>query len=115
MNRYCLVNVLKKETMEEYKDCHKNAEKDLLNVFKSCGVENLCVFIYENLAIVYVECEDISSYMHDFYNTEEGIEWGKKMTPFLLDSQCIDSSGAVLDEIECLEKVFDLTGQLKNS
>ena len=114
MKHYCLLNFINEEVLEEYQRLHMEADKDLLMTLKECGTQEECIFMHGNIAIIYIKCDDINDCIHRFYETEVGIEWGKKMQPFLMDSQAMNDDGTSRDEIICLKKVFDINEQLES-
>ena len=112
MKRYCLVNKIKKEFLKEYIDIHKDPWKEVLEALKEAGTHNEFIFMYDNLAIVIIECEDIDVYMKSFGNSEAGKKWFEMVAPWLEESQFIDETGKLHGETNYLEKVFDLKQQL---
>lgn len=112
MKRYCMVNVIKKEHLEEYIEAHLNPWEELLETLKDAGTNEELIYMYENLAILFIECEDIDVYMDKFARSEVGIKWLEKMSTFLAETDFADDSGAAKDSISGLQKVFDLNQQL---
>jgi len=108
-NRYCLVLELKEEHITEYCDIHRNPWKDLLESIKEAGAEELLIWNYKNLSIVYYECEDLDA-LYKFLGTKEVTErWNMTVGPWIAESPTLDGSGSVAT----CEKVFDLNQQLE--
>ena len=112
MKRYCLVNVIKQEFLDEYIEAHLNPWDELLECLKEAGTNEELIYMYENLAIIFLECEDIDVYMEKFARSEIGKKWLVKMIPLLEDTEFTDDTGKAGDTPEGLRKVFDLKQQL---
>jgi L-rhamnose mutarotase len=57
--RYCLVIELKEEKVKDYCDIHRNPWPEILDSIKEAGAKELIIWNYNNLSIVYYECEDL--------------------------------------------------------
>lgn len=114
MNKYCLVGEIKPEYVEEYsrrhEEIHKGEYKEILNVIKESGVKNEVVFMYENLAVIYFEAENLSA-CYKFQEKFDVIKkWNKIMQPMFASNY---DFGGDSDKLSGLKKVFDLNEQLE--
>jgi L-rhamnose mutarotase len=113
MKRYCLVNVIKPEMMDKYIYDHKNPWNELLTCLKDAGTHEELIYIYDNLAIVFLECEDIEMYMDKFAGSEIGKKWLTRMVPYLAETEFTDASGERSSVLpKGLHKIFDLNQML---
>lgn len=112
MKRYCMVNVIKQELMDQYINDHLNPWQELLDCLKEAGTNEELIYMYNDLAIIFIECEDISIYMEKFAKSEVGMRWLKKMVPYLVETKFTDSAGETKESVTGLRKVFDLNQQL---
>lgn len=111
MKRYCMVNVIKKEYLDAYIEAHLNPWKELLECLKDAGTHEELIYMYNNLAIILIECEDIDIYMERFARSETGEKWLKKMSVFLEHTEFADDTGKAKASPMSLRKVFDLNEQ----
>ncbi len=113
MAKYCIVGEVKHDHLEEYKklhtEIHKGPYRELLNVIKDSGVKEEAVFIYKNLAIVFYEAEDLDRCYEKQARAEVAKEWNALMAPMFASSYEFNVS----ENLPVLEKVFDLSEQLK--
>lgn len=112
MKRYCMVNVVNQEFLEEYKEAHLNPWRELLESIRNAGTREELIYIYKNLAIIFIECEDIGQYMEKFANSKVGDKWMKKMACLLSENDFADETGKTKKVTGGLEKIFDLNQQL---
>ena len=108
MKRYCVVIEVKEEYIQDYIEIHKNAWPDLLTAIKDSGCENMLIFNYKNLSIVFYECEDINKFYEEFGKTEVAERWNAAVHIWFEESPALDGS----DSVDTLEKIFDLKQQL---
>ena len=108
MNRYCVVIEVKEEHINEYIDIHKNAWPEVLTAIKESGCENMLIFNYKNLSIVFYECEDIDKFYEAYGATEIAAKWNATVHTWFEESPTLDGSG----DVDTLEKIFDLKQQL---
>ena len=106
--RYCLVIELKEEHVEEYCNIHRNPWKDLLEAIKEAGAEELLIWNYKNLSIVYYECEDLDTIYKVLGKQDVTKRWNAAVGPWFAESPTLDGSGSV----GTCEKIFDLNQQL---
>ena len=111
MNRYCIVIELKEEFIEQYCDIHRNPWLELLRSIKDGGAEELLIWNYKNLSIVYYECEDLDALYEKRKKLEVSKKWNITVGPWFKTTLPIDSEGKF---ITC-EKIFDLNQQLEGS
>ncbi|MHB1346858.1 MAG: L-rhamnose mutarotase [Candidatus Humimicrobiaceae bacterium] len=108
MKRYLFVIELKPEHKKEYIEIHKNPWQELLEEIKNAGAQELLIWNYNNLSIVYYECEDIDKVYEYLGATEVTKRWNIVTGPWLADAPSLDGS----DEVSTCEKIFDLNQQL---
>ena len=113
MKRYCMINEIKPERMQEYIDAHKNPWEELLTCLKEAGTEEEYIFINGNQAIVFVVCDEMSAWLEKFGNSDVGKKWLEHMADFIAATPFADSSGKAAEDAEGLAKVFDLNQQLE--
>ena len=107
--RYCMVIEIKEEYVDDYVNIHKNAWKELLKTEKSCGIKEELIWIYKNLSIIYIECDDINQVFKAIGSDEIEKKWDITVSPWFKEPQSLDGS----EEIKTLEKIFDLNQQLE--
>jgi len=112
MKRYCMINEVKKENLNDYVNLHNNPWKEMLTAIREAGAANELIYMYGNLAIIFIECEDINEFLKNLGERDVGKQWFEKVSPFLSVSQSVDEEGKVRSEAGYLEKVFDLNQQL---
>ena len=115
MKKYCLVNEIKPECLKEYIDAHLNPWEELLTCLKEAGTKEECIFILENKALVFIECEDMETYLEKFGKSETGKKWLAFVADFIAVSPFADESGKAVEKAEGLRKVFDLNQQLEGN
>ena len=108
LKRYCVVIEVKEEYIQDYIDIHKNAWPEILDAIKECGVENMYIFNYKNLSIVFYECEDIDKFYEELGKKEVTGKWNAVVHKWFEESPTLDGS----DSVDTLEKIFDLKQQL---
>ncbi|MCL5073200.1 MAG: L-rhamnose mutarotase [Actinobacteria bacterium] len=106
--RYCMVLEIKEECVNDYVNIHKNAWAELLKAEKVCGIKEELIWIYKNLSILFIECDDIDQVFKAIEANEIERKWDIKVRPWFKNSQVLDAS----KKIEALEKIFDLNQQL---
>ncbi len=109
MKRYCVVAEIKEDHVKDYEDIHKNAWPEVLTAIKESGAENLIIYNYKNLSIIFYECDDIDKFYETYGQTEAAKKWNAKVSPWFKESPTFDGSG----KVDTLEKIFDLNQQLK--
>ena len=112
--KYCMILELKEEHVDDYVKIHKNPWPELLEIEKSAGVIEELIWIYKNIAIVYIECGDIEKVFKILAINEVQKKWNLIVSDWFKDEKDKDH----LKQIKTLEKVFDLnqqiSGKLKN-
>ena len=108
MKRYCLVIELKPECVKDYVDIHKNVWPELLNAMKEAEAENLLIYIYKNLSIVFYECEDIDKFYEKYGSFEVTKKWNAIMATLLRAAPVLNGTG----NVATLEKIMDFKQQL---
>ncbi len=113
MKKYCMVNVIKQEYLVAYIEAHLNPWEELLTCLKEAGTHEEWIYMYKNLAILFIECEDMDMYVEKFAKSETGKKWLKKMSEYLEFTEFADDSGQAKNSPVSLRKVFDLNEQLR--
>ena len=108
LKRYCVVIEVQEEHIKEYIDIHKNAWPELMTAIKESGAENLIIYNYKKLSILFYECEDIDKFYEIFGEKEIAGKWNAAVHKWFKESPVLDGSGSV----DTLEKIFDLNQQL---
>lgn len=108
MKRYCAVIELKEEHLEDYIDIHKNVWPEILTAIRDAGAENLIIYYYKHLSIIFYECEDINEFYKNYGAKDIVKKWNATVGPWFEQSPTLDGSGSV----ETLEKIFDFKQQL---
>lgn len=109
--RYCIVLEIKDEFIEKYKDIHINAWTELLKAEKDCGITSELIWVYKNLAIIYMECDDIESAYRKIGLNEVEKKWDKTVSPWFKNIEILEDS----NRIPVLEKIFDLNQQIEGN
>ena len=109
LKKYCFVIEIQEEHIEEYIDIHKNAWPELLTAIKDSGAENLTIYNYKTLSILFYECEDIDKFYETYGKTEIASKWNAHVHRWFKESPVLDGSG----NVDTLEKIFDLKQQLE--
>ena len=111
--RYILVNEIKPEALKDYiyahEHMHEGAYKEQLDVLKKAGAEECVCYIYENLAILIYECEDINESFSKLGQDPRRAAWEDLTQPMFANSPKFDGS----EPVRGLRKIFDLNQQMK--
>jgi L-rhamnose mutarotase len=108
IKRYCIVIELKNKYIQKYIEIHLNPWQELLKALHDAGVNELLIWNYKNLSIVYYECEDINIIYKVLGKLEIVKEWNKIVEPWF-DSH-VTFDGTI--DIKTCKKIFDLNQQL---
>lgn len=108
MRRYCVVIKVKDEHIEDYVNLHKNAWPEILKAIEKAGAENMVIYNYQNLSIIFYECENIDKFYEKYGSMEITKKWNATVDPWFEMSPTLDGSG----KVETLEKIFDFRQQL---
>lgn len=106
--RYCLVIELKENHVDEYKNIHINAWPELLKAEKAAGMKEELIWIYKNLSILYIECEDIDRVFKICADNDVEKKWNITVCPWFDKTPVLDGT----EKVKTLEKIFDLNQQL---
>lgn len=109
--RYCIVLEIKDEFINKYKDIHINAWPELLKAEKDCDITSEIIWIYKNLAIIYIECGDIEATFKKISVNEVEKKWDATVSPWFKNVEILEDS----NKIPVLEKIFDLNQQIKGN
>ena len=104
MKKYCMVNEIKPERIQEYIDAHLNPWKELLTCLKDAGTNEEYIFILDNKALVFIECEDMETYLEKFGRSEVGKKWLAFVADFIEVSPFADQSGKAAQNAAGLKK-----------
>lgn len=99
MKKYCFIIELKEEYVDEYIILHKKAWPEMLEAIKNAGVKEEVIYIYQNLSIVFIECEDIDELYNKLDKEEVVKKWNLTVGPWFKS------------DFQFLEKIFDLNQQ----
>lgn len=112
MKWFCIVNELKENEVENYKDAHihmyETEWSNQLDVLKKAGAEECIVFIHENKSILFYRCEDIDESFSTLGIIPERKAWDEFTAPFFANNAKFDGS----EKVNTCEMVFDMTEQL---
>lgn len=112
MKWYCIVNELKEEAVDLYKDAHKRMYKsewkEQLDILKQAGAEECMVFIHQNKSILFYKCEDIDESFSTLGTIPGRKAWDEHTLPWFLNDAKFDGSA----KVESCEMVFDVNEQL---
>lgn len=106
--RYCFVIEINEDQMEDYVALHKNPWRETLEGLKAAGADELVIYRYNNFSILFYECEDINEVYRKWGANETCTRWNARLSKAYKVSPNIDGS----DDVETLEKIFDLNQQL---
>ncbi|MGA2615613.1 MAG: L-rhamnose mutarotase [Spirochaetia bacterium] len=108
-NRYCFVIEINEDHMDDYVSLHKNPWPETLKGLKDAGADELIIFRYKNLSILFYECEDINEVYRKWGANETCAKWNARLKDAYKVAPNIDGSG----DVATLEKIFDLNQQLR--
>ncbi len=108
MNRYCFVIEINEDQVEDYVNLHKNPWPETLKGLKDAGAKELLIYRYGNFSILFWECEDINEVYRKWGANETCTKWNARLSKAYKVSPSIDGS----DDVDTLEKIFDLNQQL---
>jgi L-rhamnose mutarotase len=108
-NRYCIVIEIKDEYIEEYKNKHKDIWKEVLEAIKFVGVKEILMWQYKNLSIIYYECENLEKVYNELGKLDIIKQWEETKPSWFKYPDALDTTKG----IKTLEKIFDLSQQLK--
>jgi L-rhamnose mutarotase len=108
MRRYCFVIEIKPDKVKEYCDIHRQPWPEILKAIKEAGAQELLIWSYKNLSIVYYECEDLDALYEKLGKLDVTKRWNATVGPWFAESPQLDGSG----EVGSCEKIFDLNQQL---
>jgi L-rhamnose mutarotase len=115
MRWYCLVNELKPEYVEEYRNAHRTMHlsqwKKQLEILKQAGAEECICFLNGTQTILFYRCEEINASFARLGQIEGRSAWDVYTLPMFASSPRFDGTKPV----EGLEKIFDLRQQLRGS
>jgi len=106
--RYCMVLEIKEEFVEQYKDLHVNAWLEMLKAEKECGFQEELIWLYKNMAIIYMECDDIDKVYARASKISVEQKWDKTVSYWLKQLSPLEEKSGIP---VCI-KIFDLNQQL---
>jgi len=115
MRWYCLVNELKPECVEEYRDAHKRmhltAWRKQLHILREAGAEECICFLNGTQTILFYRCEEINESFAKLGRIEGRSAWDEYTLPMFASTPRFDGT----TKVDGLEKIFDLRQQLAGS
>lgn len=108
MNRYCFVIEVNEDQMEDYVQLHKNPWPETLRGLRDAGAKELLIYRYKNFSILFYECEDINEVYRKWGENETCAKWNARLAKAYKVAPSIDGT----DDVDTLEKIFDLNQQL---
>lgn len=109
--RYCFVIEINEDQVDDYIALHKNPWPETLKGLKAAGADELVIYRYKNFSILFYECEDINEVYRIWGANETCAKWNARLSNAYKVSPKIDGT----DDVETLEKIFDLNQQLLGS
>lgn len=110
--RYVLVNEIKLEHLNAYREAHEHMHegpfREQLEVLRRAGATECICYLFENLAILIYECEDIDESFAALGRDPVRAAWEKFTQPMFANSPRFDGSARVTG----IPKIFDLNQQL---
>jgi L-rhamnose mutarotase len=112
MRWYCLVNELKPECVEEYRDAHRRMHlttwKRQLAVLKEAGATECICFLNGTQTILFYRCEEINESFGRLGRIEGRAAWDDYTLPMFASTPRFDGTA----KVKGLEKIFDMQQQL---
>ena len=82
MPKYCMVNRLKAEHIEDYCQIHKNCWPEMRQALIDAGARNCTIFVHGNLSIVFYECDNLEESLSKLGQTEINKKWQAVVDPW---------------------------------
>jgi L-rhamnose mutarotase len=108
LKKYCAVIELKENYVSDYIRIHREAWPEILKAIQESGAENLIVYNYKNLSILFYECEDIDQFYKVYSSKEITKKWNDTVFPWFKESPVLDGTA----NVATLEKIMDVKQQL---
>lgn len=110
MKQYCCVNRLKPECVKAYSEYHRNMYRTewrtVIASLKNAGISLLNVYIWGDLAIMTIECEDLDESFKYLGKDPAHQHWSKVMDQFFAENPKFDGTQTVY-----ADQIFDLNEQ----
>lgn len=87
----------------DYAEMHLNAWPELIKTCKQLGMKDEHAFIYKNLAIIFLDCDDLDKFLLEFEGSEAGKKWMDIINPMVVYSS------------PALKKIYDMNEWLEKS
>lgn len=104
MKKYCMIIRIKPEHMEEYIQVHKTEHlppwSDMIRAIHDAGFTKEVIYHYQNLSIVFMECEDMGVCDGELRAQEICRKWDAMVNPWMEEPPFL------------IKKIFDLEQQL---
>lgn len=111
MRRYCILQQVNPEFLEEYKEAHAVVWPEMLHALKDSGWHNYSLFLRpDGLLIGYVESPDLEAAQEAMARTEVNARWQAAMSKFFVNTDANPDEAFV-----AAEEVFNLEDQLSRS
>jgi L-rhamnose mutarotase len=109
MNRYCFLQQVRPDRLEEYRDRHAVVWPDMLTALRDTGWTNYSLFLRDDgLLVGYVEAQDLPASLAAMAALAVNERWQNEMAGFFTSSD-----GRRPDEgFQLLDQVFHLEDQL---
>lgn len=108
MRRYCILQQVNPEFLEEYKQAHAAVWPEMLHALKESGWSNYSLFLRpDGLLIGYVESRDLEAAQEAMAKTEVNERWQAAMSKFFVNTDASPDEAFV-----AVEEVFNLEDQL---
>ena len=95
---------IKENRIMDYEEMHLNAWPELLKTCKQLGMKDEQAFIYKNLAIIVLDCDDLDKFLLEFGGSEVGKKWMDIINPMVVYSST--ALKKIYDMNEWLEKIL---------
>lgn len=108
MRRYCILQQVNPEFLEEYKEAHAAVWPEMLRALKDSGWHNYSLFLrHDGLLIGYVESPDLEAAQEAMGATEVNARWQAAMSKYFVNTDTNPDEAFVQ-----VEEVFNLEDQL---
>jgi L-rhamnose mutarotase len=93
LERHAFIAQLNPGHRKQYIEAHRHVPPELLARYREAGIRNTSIFLYEDLLILYLECDDYFAAVAALEKDPSEIGWQKLMSPMLHADgyrECID-------------------------
>jgi L-rhamnose mutarotase len=100
MEKFCIINKLKTEHVEEYCELHRNCWPEMRQALIDAGAQNCIVFVNGTQSILIYECDDLDESFAKLGENEVNKKWQDLVSPWFDNPEGF--------ELTLADKVFDL-------